>query len=395
MLTKKLQVKKGAFGAYYNFALVFCIALVGIYIISCNYNIFGAEQSYNKESVGRNVKHYGSIKTNKKEHQIPQVVSIVYRHKNGKVLKGVLNKEEYSEFTQAQLNLLSNNYEKIKSGIYVKLKENLDDIFLGLNNRVPEFADWYYSYGTQYQILWEGLITGLVRFGEGNIKSIVSDNIEKIILSQYEYRVLKPELTDEKLEMLYEHLIKEVGMEWLKIIEILDDNLEFYISEKMGFMESSDEEYERQEIIIDWNAVKYKLYMKPDTNIELGGIRSLVLTTLAISTGKGVGIELSKQFLAFLSNRATLAYTGATMSALGGSVGGVAGMVIGGSVGLGFDWILHKSTEIVGRAQFEKNVIESIITTKNSVQHKALSSLYEIIELQYNDIIQSVLIYKS
>jgi len=92
------------------------------------------------------------------KRQIRDQITLIYTHRNGKVIRVLANKDAYSEFVNQQVEYLENRTLDHQHKMKIMLEERLNLVFQELDNRVSNFSDWYFSYGTHYKILWEASI---------------------------------------------------------------------------------------------------------------------------------------------------------------------------------------------------------------------------------------------
>jgi hypothetical protein len=376
---------------------VFVLSCLAIYVtLAYSNDVIKTAMQKIYEIVEDNNKSPGSIRFDGNKHKLPESQILVYAHKNGKLTKGVIDKKKYSEIINEQVSMFVSSVEVIKENMTLSLAEGIDKIFEDIESRIPIFGDWYFMYGTQYQLLWESVIAGVMNYNNPDARSIVCDSVNQAILKQYEYKVLKPGITEEKIMLLYNGMLNETSTAWLKSIEKLEDDIEYYLSKNMSFVENNFNENNLRKVYLDWAAIKKKLYIAPDANIDLGGMRSLSGIGIGALVGKKVGYELASRISAHVGrNMLALQAIGASTGLLGGPLGGITGIVIGGTIGLGIDWIIHQGNTLYNRSTFELDVMESVNIVRLMMNSKLLAEMHKEIDIQQSELVRFALDYSQ
>lgn len=309
-----------------------------------------------------------------KKQVSPQVILIV-KNQDGKLIKVLAHQEQFSQFVNFQVANLEKANQQIRQQVKTELMEGLDSIFDNVVGNIPQLANWYYAYGTQYQLLWESFNSALHHLLDAEMQDAIKNDLEKIVQNHYEYEVLKPELLDAKLTQLYQEVLNSASDSYLRAIANMEDNFQIFIAENTTYLSGSDSISELQ---IDWSANIRKLKIAPDAQFTLGGIRSISFATVG-------GIIGSRFVLPFIRT--------AMMTVAGGSVGvtaGPGGVIVGASAGLAIDWVMLQGTELLTRPEFEQELLETVNLTKEIIKNKLLSALLDTVEVQHQDLMQLI-----
>jgi len=352
--------------------LLFCLSLFPIN------NFWQLNSSFNK--VITSIIHRDQTLVKIPERQVKPKIVLIYKNLEGKTVRVLADKEKYSEFVNTQVKNLELARQQIAEQAQQQFTEGLNLIFNKIKDRIPQFADWYYAYGTQYQLLWESINSAIHHLKDDNIRELVSSDLEKIIIKHYEYETLKPELTQSELEQLYSEVLNKIHQSYLKVIANFDDQFQLFISEQTSYLDCAPSPVE---LNVDWNAQLHKLRIAPDATFTLGGLRSILFATVGGMMGKSLGLVFA--------SRAMVMVAGGTVGTGAGPVGTVIGATVGATVGIAADWLLHQGTEILSRSQFEIEVLESVNATEKTIQNKLLPSLLDTINVQHNDLVQLIL----
>ena len=88
-------------------------------------------------------------------HQVPPTVTLIYRNEKGNLVKVPVHAERYSEWVHQQMKTLEVSRQQLRQQVQVDFTQGLDELFQPVKDRIPYFSDWYFSYGTSYQLGWE------------------------------------------------------------------------------------------------------------------------------------------------------------------------------------------------------------------------------------------------
>ena len=86
-------------------------------------------------------------------------------------------------------------------------------------------------------------------------------------------------------------------------------------------------------------------------------------------------------------NRAMMTVGGGTV---GVTTGGSAGMVVGATAGLAVDWLILQGTELLTKPSLERDVLETVNSTKEIITNKLLSSLLETVNFEHEVFVKLV-----
>lgn len=338
--------------------------------------------------------HFDQTVVKISERQVPQKVTLIYQNQNGQWVRILADAERYSEFVRTHAANLETQRQQLREQVKTQFEAGMNTIFQDIQGRIPSLADWYFSYGTSYQLLWEAITSVVSNLGAENIKKAVAADIENLIQRQYEYRVLKPELTDPKVQQLYQQTLEQTHQSYLKVLGRMGAEFQVFVSKHTPYLEPSPQSV--PELHLDWISQIHKLRIASDAASSLGVFRGITLTTLGAITGKALGSQVGAVIAARLAlpfvERALLTVTGGTTGAgsgsLGGPIGATVGVVVGATVALAVDWAVQQGVEMLSRTQFEKDVQEVVNSTNKQWQNKLLPSLLQSVDVKFEDTLQ-------
>ncbi|QQS55104.1 MAG: hypothetical protein IPM89_04600 [Candidatus Competibacteraceae bacterium] len=328
------------------------------------------------------------------ERQVPAKVALAYQNQNGELVRVLADAGQYSEFVRAHTASLEQSRQQLRQQLQTRFEAGMDATFQDLRQRVPLFADWYYGYGTNYQLLWEALSSAVRHFGDGDVKERVVADLERVLQQHYELLVLKPEITDPRLQQLYRDTLEQARQSYLLVLATMQADFQVFVARHTTHLDSGQQPV--AELRLDWPAQLHKVRIASDANSTLGAFRGITLTTLGAAAGKVLGSQVGAVIAARLSlpfvERALLLVTGGaaggTSGSLGGPLGAAAGVVIGAGTGLAVDWLIQEGIELLARENFEAEIQTALASTQQEWQGKLLPPLLGAVDAWVDDTIQ-------
>ncbi|MDG4554395.1 MAG: hypothetical protein P9E24_09145 [Candidatus Competibacter sp.] len=328
------------------------------------------------------------------KRQVPAKVALAYQNRNGELVRVLADAGQYSAFVRAHAASLEQSRQQLRQQAQARFEAGMDAIFQDPRQRVPVFADWYYGYGTNYQLLWEALTSAVRHLGDGDVKERVAADLERVLQQHYELLVLKPEITDPRLQQLYRDTLEQARQSYLEVLATMQAEFQVFVARHTTHLDPGQPP--AAELRLDWPAQLHKVRIASDANSTLGAFRGITLTTLGAAAGKVLGGQVGAAIAARLSlpfvERALLLVTGGAAGGTGGSLGGplgaAAGVVIGAGAGLAVDWLIQEGIELLARDNFEAEIQAALASTQREWQGKLLPPLLGAVDAWVDDTIQ-------
>jgi hypothetical protein len=328
------------------------------------------------------------------ERQVPPQVTLIYENQAGELVRVLADAGKYSEFVRIHAANLERGRQQLREQAQRQLAAGLETVFADLRGQIPAFADWYYAYGTSYQLLWEALTSAFHHLGEEQMSMAVAADLERLIQQHYELLVLKPEITDPRLQQVYYTTLDNARQSYLLMLATMQAEFQVFVAQHTTHLEAG--QAPTPELHLDWSSQLHKVRIASDANSTLGAFRGITLTTLSAMAGKALGSQVGLAVASRLSlpfvERALLAVTGGATGgvsgSLGGPVGATVGVVIGAGVGLATDWLIQQGIELLSRDAFEAEVQTALESTQQEWQRKLLPSLLNTVDIWMDDTIQ-------
>ncbi len=278
-----------------------------------------------------------------------------------------------------------------------ELTKILDKEFTSSYNNIPMFADWFYSYTTQYKILGVGA-KGIIDKYRGTGSDLSLADAATIAISDYmatHYKdlVLRPHLLEPSLKISLKNLIDK------------------YTNDKDLFFESLDNEFKEYISInnIDLAKIGYKdMYLNWEANIA--NSRNLITYKDKEAEGGGTIIGGAVALSGMASSKIASATAGKALATkIVGKMGikklvamglpklislaaGAVTFGVGTGIGLGADYLINEGDEALFRKSFEEDTKKDVDNMKNIVfdtlkDNKVITSMYQKDENIYKEFI--------
>jgi|WetSurMetagenome_2_1015567.scaffolds.fasta_scaffold15668_4 hypothetical protein len=332
--------------------------------------------------------------------QISPTIQLVSRFQNGQIYRTLMDAEQYSNFVQQHLQFLEQARRQLQININQSLKSDLRLLFQDMHQRIPRFADWYFSYLTTYDLLLKASVSvaqhGLSNEAQSLSNAVVYD-LQKYFQHHYEKIVLQPEIYEPILQTIYLEHLKYAHLQWLETLANVQDKFQFFVAQQTSHVTDNNQ------IIfeLDWGNQLNKINI---ANYHKSGIeawRGIILASGGGIAGKAVGSLVAKGIAAETALFTKLAVPFATKAlAVGGSgmvgaLGGPIGAVIGIAGGIGIDYLFNEGLNLIQRDEFIKDSGIALQSTKQVWEQLLQKSLHDTIQVWFEDSIQLLPKYEA
>jgi len=358
--------------------------------------------------LNKSVHHDESIIETGVTAQIKPTVMLVYEQKDGKKVRVIADAEEYSTFVNQQVAYIETeraNLIKIKNQ---ELNKELVKVFDRMKTRVDRFADWYFNYTTTYKILWEATTSAAKHTFSAEAISTsdaVSLDVEKYLHKHYTNIVLRPEITDPKLQFAYRFTLKQIHEHYVNVLSKMNKDFQVFVSKYTNHLDMPVTD--NTVLTLDWKSQMQKFNV---AEYEKGAKQAVVSGALvaggaiavkalgAATAGKGATVvtaAASKGIFAKLSapfvSKAILAGGAGAAGTLAGPIGTLVG-VLGG---LGVDYLINEGVELTQRKSFVNDVKDALSATQTEWEKQIETALDKAIDIWMNDTIQLLPRYEA
>lgn len=345
--------------------------------------------------------------------QVKPEVLLVYRNKDGRRIRVLADEERFSSFVRHQVAELENARTALRARAAARLQSNAAPAFAAMQHRVATFGDWYFAWGTPYDLVAKALFStasNAVRPGVMGVAEAVEYDLERYIARRYRDIVLQPEHSDVALEHSYKDTLSEVYEGFVSSMEAFDQAFQDFVMRNTDYS-TEPLDTRRVRLAFDWDnqAKKFSVagyeqgFARPVMGVTLISGTALAGRAGGAAAGKvfaqatvgrssaaavgGMGARLATPYL----GRLAAAATGATM----GAVSGPAGAILGAVAGLGGDYVLNEAVEFMQREGFEAEVLSTLKAHERHWQATMLSSLEGAVDTWFGDVTQLLVRYQD
>jgi hypothetical protein len=341
----------------------------------------------------------------------PDVV-IVFRNEDGRRVRVLADAADYSAFARAAFARLEAARAATSGAIQHAVAAEFMPLEAAAHGRVPRYADWYFGWGTSYRLLYEAGKSTLQHALEPSVLSLqasVTADVGAYIRRHYEERVLEPEINDALLRQAFARAHHRAHAQYASAIAELDHAFQRFVAEKTTHLDEGAGDVAAA-IVVDWDSQLHKLKL---SNHEKGGLGAIAggsgIAALAVlgakssampaaakavsggasRAGGALAARLSTRLAAPVASKAVASASSAGTGAVAGTaVGGPLGGAVGALAGIGFDFAVNQTVELVERPQFEADVHRAVAATYGEWREAAARSLRDAVGVWFGDTIQ-------
>ena len=298
----------------------------------------------------------------------------------------------FAAFVSRQQRELQDARERSQSRSARVLHDELADALSDVEGRIGSFADWYFAYSTQYSLLGIAMTSAAkhaVTFRtEQSLSEAVTEDIQAHIGRKYEALVLRPAITDPKVQRAFVKSLKAAHADYMKAVGSLDRSIAAFI-EGEATAYANPPRLDQVDVDIDWTTQLQKVRhiplafeRRPEMSVAIVGASAAAGKAAGgaatVAAVKALSAKLAAPFAtkAAASTLAKAATAGAAGgAALAGPAGSMAGAAAGAAIGLGIDITVNAGVALVSKPAFEKDVRESLWAMRLEWEERLLPEL--------------------
>ena len=344
--------------------------------------------------------------------QVSPSVVIVFSDEDGRRTRVLADAADYSAFARAAFERLEAARAATSAAIAHAVAEEFMPLEAAAHGRVPLYADWYFAWSTTYRLLYEAAKSTLQHALAPSVLSLqasVTADVGAYVRRHYEERVLEPEISDALLRQAFRRAYHRAHARYLSAIAELDHAFQRFVAEKTTHLDDGAGDVAAA-VVVDWDSQFRKLKLATHEKGGLGAIASgtgiaalavigaksaaLPAATKAVSagaskTGGALLARLSTRLAAPVASKTVASATSAgTGAAAGTAVGGPLGGAIGALAGIGFDFAVNETVELVERPRFEAEVHRAVAATYGEWRGAVERSLEDAVAVWFGDTVQ-------
>jgi hypothetical protein len=148
---------------------------------------------------------------------------VTWRDESGSIHRARVDRQRVARFLRERHAAAATARAEAHARVRGLLSAELEPIFAGVAERVPSYADWYFSFSTQYVLMGHALAstvrytlaTPLISLGlrERPTQSVV-DHMNEYLRVQYSNRVLRPRETEAAIQSALHRTLATLRADW-------------------------------------------------------------------------------------------------------------------------------------------------------------------------------------
>jgi hypothetical protein len=382
------------------FAVLFVLATAGHQVIDSLLVRFEQARSVHRD---------GSTFAGPAHPSVPRTLQIAYRNAEGQIIEVLVEEAAYTRFVVDSHAFLRDHQRVAEAGIPTLVAQQLQPIEARTQARVEDYADWYFAWGTSYQLMVEAakaLIQHAPAVEVAFLKDMVAHDVGAYIQRHYEEIVLYPEATDPDIRRAFEAAYQATQETYRAALAELDTRFQAFVQAHAPHARPMVRGEIARKVEVDWHSHAHKLRLaRLDKGSALDASRGGLVIAGALVGARVGGVvagsvaakaaggriavsavrQLAVRSAAPFASRAASMTTGA----VGGSaLGGPVGFAIGGGVALVADYLISKGVEIAQREAFEADARETVGVTYREIGQAMTDSLEQHTSVWFDDTVQ-------
>lgn len=326
----------------------------------------------------------------------PDRVVLVYRTRNGQVLRALPEAGEFSAFVRTEVERVEGARAAAHARAGRVLAAGAAPVFASMRARSKDFADWYYGWATTFELAGEALASTLARVGRPGFTPLhqeVERDLAGYVERRYRETVLAPRLSAPALREAYREALRAGREDALGAFASLDEAMQGFARAHLASLgDARAEAGARAEF--DWGAAAAGVGADAWRAGELESARAIGLGAggalagrAALSAAGAVAVRrLTGRAAAPFAARAVATVTAAGVGAAAGPVGTIAGAV----AGLGADWLVNAVTTAPARRDLAAEVRALVTRDERTWTGVLADSVHAAIDARFDDLVQAV-----
>lgn len=313
-------------------------------------------------------------------------IELIIKGNEGVVLRALAPKDNASIFFRGQLSLIEQYRERANRTVDDGLERVFATSFADSEFAVENFADWFFSWGRNYDFLGKSLVGALgevLSFSPSEMMEGAREDVEAHFTKHYLEQVLKPEIRNPTIESGVRGVLSDAHREYMFLLEESDERLKEFVLANARYIEQVDPSRAVM-IKLDWNSEKFKAPIYRADEAVQAGMRGIAFVLGGAAAGPA--FEAGFGTLMAVVAGETLATTEAVV--IGGAVGSevpILGTVIGAVAGLAADFVVNRISEGMNRSEFVAETNQAVELTTSHWQKQLTSPLRKEVQQWFDD----------
>jgi hypothetical protein len=364
--------------------------------------------------------------------QQPKVV--VWRDVDGIAHRTTVNRVKYDALVAEQRTVLDAAHLDTRAAAKTRIEADVAAVFSDIDDRVPQYGEWYYRYTTKYLLmthgamgLWGDFLARAANqpFTLEQAIGLIQGHLTDYLEAQYADKVLRPDRTEAQLQAAYDQDLAKLHEEWLTVLVAEQQRFAEFLTTQNGVVVSRADSAALDDEKLDWNFSVGDAAHK--TTVTVQKFRRGLLS-IAVSRPRKYAVpgappaepeqdsqdstEESDEIAHVISNlfSAIIDPLAAQFSALlastvaggfaGGMTGGLmtipvaatpglvlsaplVGAAIGAAITVGTDITATRLEERMTRADFEQSLRDTLAKTQKAITDTLVATLFQHADLEF------------
>jgi len=233
------------------------------------------------------------------EHEAKLRDSVIWRDETGAIYRAKIAGGHFADLLRQQRGALEAAHTESRSQVAAEIATALTPVFAEMRARVPDYADWYFSYTTRYELMAHAVIPAIDYLSRGlgglvgqdsrrqeSLVQAIGAHMTEYLEEQYVERVLRPRETEIRLQALFGKSYGALRTRWQPIVAEQGVAMRAFIKEQAGRGEhASADQAQTAGLTLDWDGSRASgAAMHPEGVIEQNFRRGLLSIRLTSPT---------------------------------------------------------------------------------------------------------------
>jgi hypothetical protein len=333
--------------------------------------------------------------------QVPDQLELVFTTQDGRVIRALPERPAYSAFLKETFAWLEAEKQAADVEAARIVQESLAPVQTEMTARVPDFGDWYFAWGTNWQIAFEAVKsfgTHVAAVEVDSLRNMIEHDVFDYVMRHYRVIVLYPEGSDFRLRGAFAQAGERMHQRYLRTLANLDQRFQLFVAAHTTHHADAPPGHVASSVRFDWGAEAHRLRIaQPEfprplligTDLLVGG---MVMTQAMRIIPEEIVETLGESTLRL---GAAAAEGGAAGSVPAPVVGTTIGVVAGVTAAIAIDYATNRLIAWANRDAFETDVRRSVMTTFDELQTLMAERLRADSQARYEDVIQLLGSYRG
>jgi hypothetical protein len=358
---------------------------------------------------------------------------LVWRDSRGMTRRAAIDPVKYEALVAQEQKTLHAALIETRAAARTRIEADTAAVFSDIEDRVPQYGEWYYRYTTKYLLMTHGAM-GFWRdfwnrpddkpFALAEAIELIQDHLTGYLEQQYADKVLHPPDTEAKLQAAYDRDFAMLRAEWETIVGDEKQRFAKFLEAQNGTVVPPGESAALDDEKLDWNFAAGAPVHKDSVTVRKfrRGLLTIAISRPSKYITPGtptpepgedptegtdeISHVISNLFSAVidpLASQLSALLAGTVAGGFAGSITGglmtvpvaatpglvlsapLVGAAIGAAITVGTDITSTRLEERMTRAAFEQSLRDTLEKTKKEITDDLVAALNEHVDAQFID----------